>query len=165
MRTRLGTITIVICLVVAACGRPTSTSVSQVEHQGLVVEFRPGCVDGKIALEGKVSNTTDEPIVIMSGSLPWYHDLMGTEFTAHAAGRALQRNEAAPMIGRPGPRTLAAKESRSGTAPLWEMFPEISAELAAKPVTVRWKYYLSKQANESISGTLDITSDPCVTKE
>ncbi len=150
-------------LVLIACGDSYSAA-SRVEHQGLVVTFTPVCIDGDIRLRGEILNSGAESVQIKSGALPWQYDLLGTDFQAASAGRKLSKNTTTPLIGKTGPKILAANERREGTTPIGFIFPELKSLLAKQSVTVTWTYPLvarSQDADDQITGSVEITEDPC----
>ncbi len=151
-----------VCLIIlsailfgAAACRDSLSAVSRAEHQGLVVEFEPICMEDDIWLSATISNSTSEPIQIGSGIVPWDFEPLGTHFDVMSSGKALTKKSFFPPVGRTGPVKLASHERRSGSAPIGFLFPEMKGLLAKQSVTVHWKYM------EGLEGTLEIKRDPC----
>lgn len=149
-------------LMIMACGASHS-STSRVEHGQLVITFMPACVDGEIVLRGEIFNTGPDEARIESGALPWDYDVLGTDFQAAAEGKALAKNEAAPLIGKTGPKVLKPNERRQGTTPIGFIFPELKKVLATQSVTVTWRFPFSSpaQGGQRIAGRMEILKDPC----
>jgi hypothetical protein len=138
-----------------ACSDQATTTNSQAEFDGLLVEFTVVCEKGDIALKGTISNTSDGPKQIENGALPWDFEPTATRFDVTAGDRHLSRKAFYPPIGRTGPLLLAPKERKSGSTPIGFLFPEIRQALVNEPVVVAWFY------QEGLKGSLEIRHDPC----
>jgi hypothetical protein len=146
----------------SACDASDSTT-SRVEHRDLVFTFTPACVDGEIQLRGEIFNRGANDVRIESGTLPWDYGVLGTDFQAEAAGKPLVKNQAAPLIGKTGPKVLKPNERRHGITPIEFIFPELKKVLATQLVTVRWSFPFASpvQGAEPIVGHVEIPKDPC----
>jgi hypothetical protein len=147
---------------ITACDASHSTT-SRVSYRDLVITFAPVCVDGEILLRGEILNTGPNEVRIESGALPWDYDVLGTKFQAEAVGKPLAKNEAAPLIGKTGPKVLKPNERRQGTTPIGFIFPELKKALATQPVTVTWRFPFASpaQGGDPITGRVEIVKDPC----
>jgi len=121
------------------------------------------CPLGEIALRGEIFNTGADEIWIESGALPWNYDALGTNFQADAGGTALAKNEAAPLIGKTGPKVLKPNERRQGTTPIGFIFPELKKKLETQPMTVTWRFPFGSpaQGGDPITGRVEISKNPC----
>src|SRR5215213_7504470 len=104
-------------LTIVGCG-DASSETARAERAGSIIEFTPACTAGQISLTGVIINSTQEPISIESGSLPWQYDRLGTDFQAESGGVKLERNEVTPLIGKTGPKRLMPNERRQGSTPI-----------------------------------------------
>ncbi|MET0499399.1 MAG: hypothetical protein ABW106_14145 [Steroidobacteraceae bacterium] len=148
----------------AACGSTLDSSA--VTHAGVTVEFSAVCVDSTAQLESIIVNRNSNPVAIKSGNLPWYYDVLGSEFVARVGEDKLERKWSAPLVGRIGPITLAANERRGGLVPIAAMFPTLQAALKnGEKVKIYWKYRIDAKAvgggTSDFDGELVLTKDPC----
>lgn len=154
----------VLCLTGGRATAEVAGEHSRVVHAGLRVEFSLRCKDHTVELRGVIANESAKPITIQSGSLPWQYDLLGSDFTAEASGATLERNEAAPILGRVGPITLAPRERRDGTVPISTLFPDLRKSLRdGSSVSIRWKYWtgVKSAGGAPFEGTIVMSQDPC----
>jgi hypothetical protein len=161
----LVSVCLVLCLTGARLAHSDTDVHSRVDHSGLRVDFSAQCTDGVMELNATITNATENPITIRSGSFPWQYDVLGSEFVAEASGKKLKRDWAAPILGRVGPITLEGHEQRSGAVPISSLFPALHSELERGAVTIRWKYWTAAKTVHSgpsvFEGALVIRRDLC----
>lgn len=153
----------VAVLMMVACGASKSPA-SPVTYRGLMIEFMPQCVDGEIVLRGEITNSSNHPITIESGALPWQYDLLGTDFQAEVGGKKLQKNPTAPLIGKTGPKTLEPTERRHGFTPVEFLFPELRSLLNKQSVIIQWSYSVSRPLGGEdgrVRGVITVPRNPC----
>jgi hypothetical protein len=148
----------------SACAGPLAKE-SRVEQGGLVVVFAVQCLNGAIEVKGNIENSTDAPIRIRSGSLPWEFDVLGSEFTAEADGVSLPRDRSTPILGRVGPITLQAHERQGGVVPIEKLFPSLHAVVAKQTVSIHWKYWTDVKTMKTgptvFDGTITVPKEVC----
>jgi hypothetical protein len=159
---------LLVMLVLSACSNPTASSPrysSRAEKDGLIVEFVARCTAGSIELVGSIANSTQKPIRIDSGTLPWESDVLGTEFVALSSGRKINRSWVSPILGRIGPLTLLPGERLEGETNIDSMFPGMQLLLGKAAVQLTWRYLptsmTASKPTDMFVGHLELDRDLC----